>query len=291
MDSLYANILDGKALAQRIQAQLSEQIEPLRLATGRPPGLAVLMVGDNPASAAYVRGKERACAKVGMASFGRHFPADTSQEELEQTIQALNQDERVDGILVQLPLPEHLDAVSLLHQIHPDKDADGLHPLNLGRLVRGETGLRSCTPAGVMRLLREYQIDVKGKQAVVVGRSILVGKPLALMLLEADATVTVAHSRTHNLDELTRSADILIAAVGRPQLITSNMVKPKAVVIDVGINRVTDENGQSRLVGDVDFEPVREIAEFITPVPGGVGAMTVAMLLHNTVLSYTRSHS
>jgi methylenetetrahydrofolate dehydrogenase (NADP+)/methenyltetrahydrofolate cyclohydrolase len=291
MDSLYANILDGKALAQRIQAQLSEQIEPLRLATGRPPGLAVLMVGDNPASAAYVRGKERACAKVGMASFGRHFPADTSQEELEQTIQALNQDERVDGILVQLPLPEHLDAVSLLHQIHPDKDADGLHPLNLGRLVRGETGLRSCTPAGVMRLLREYQIDVKGKQAVVVGRSILVGKPLALMLLEADATVTVAHSRTHNLDELTRSADILIAAVGRPQLITSNMVKPKAVVIDVGINRVTDESGQSRLVGDVDFEPVREIAEFITPVPGGVGAMTVAMLLHNTVLSYTRSHS
>ena len=291
MDSLYANILDGKALAQRIQAQLSEQIEPLRLATGRPPGLAVLMVGDNPASAAYVRGKERACAKVGMASFGRHFPADTSQEELEQTIQALNQDERVDGILVQLPLPEHLDAVSLLHQIHPDKDADGLHPLNLGRLVRGETGLRSCTPAGVMRLLREYQIEVKGKQAVVVGRSILVGKPLALMLLEADATVTVAHSRTHNLDELTRSADILIAAVGRPQLITSNMVKPKAVVIDVGINRVTDENGQSRLVGDVDFEPVREIAEFITPVPGGVGAMTVAMLLHNTVLSYTRSHS
>jgi methylenetetrahydrofolate dehydrogenase (NADP+)/methenyltetrahydrofolate cyclohydrolase len=288
---LYANILDGKALAQRIQAQLSEQIEPLRLATGRPPGLAVLIVGDNPASAAYVRGKERACAKVGMASFGRHFPADTSQEELEQTIQALNQDERVDGILVQLPLPEHLDAVSLLHQIHPDKDADGLHPLNLGRLVRGETGLRSCTPAGVMRLLREYQIDVKGKQAVVVGRSILVGKPLALMLLEADATVTVAHSRTHNLDELTRSADILIAAVGRPQLITANMVKPKAVVIDVGINRVTDESGQSRLVGDVDFEPVREIAEFITPVPGGVGAMTVAMLLHNTVLSYTRSHS
>lgn len=291
MESLYANILDGKALAQRIQAQLSEQIEPLRLTTGRPPGLAVLMVGDNPASAAYVRGKERACAKVGIASFGRHFPADTSQEELAQTIQALNEDEQVDGILVQLPLPEHLDSVSLLHQIHPDKDADGLHPLNLGRLVRGETGLRSCTPAGVMRLLREYQIDVKGKYAVVVGRSILVGKPLALMLLEADATVVIAHSRTPHLDQLTRSADILVAAVGRPQLITANMVKPKAVVIDVGINRVTDESGQSRLVGDVDFDSVREIAEFITPVPGGVGAMTVAMLLHNTVLSYTRSHS
>ncbi|NEQ21096.1 MAG: bifunctional methylenetetrahydrofolate dehydrogenase/methenyltetrahydrofolate cyclohydrolase FolD [Microcoleus sp. SIO2G3] len=290
MDSSHSYLLDGKALAQRIQTQLQEQIKPLLSATGRPPGLAVLMVGDNPGSLAYVRGKERACAKVGIASFGRHFPADTSQVELEQAIQALNQDERVDGILVQLPLPEHLDSVSLLHQIHPDKDADGLHPVNLGRLVRGETGLRSCTPAGVMRLLREYQIDLKGKQAVVVGRSILVGKPLALMLLEADATVTIAHSRSQNLPEITRNADILIAAVGRPQLITADMVKPKSVVIDVGINRITEENGRSRLVGDVDFDSVREVAQFITPVPGGVGAMTVAMLLQNTVLSYTRSH-
>jgi methylenetetrahydrofolate dehydrogenase (NADP+)/methenyltetrahydrofolate cyclohydrolase len=291
MDSSHAHLLDGKALAQRIQTQLQEQVEQLLSSYGRPPGLAVLMVGDNPASAAYVRNKERACAKVGITSFGRHFPTNTSQVELEETIQALNQDERVDGILVQLPLPDHLDAVSLLHQIHPDKDADGLHPVNLGRLVRGETGLRSCTPAGVMRLLREYQIDVKGKQAVVVGRSILVGKPLTLMLLEADATVTIAHSRSQNLAGLTRSADILIAAVGRPQLITADMVKPKAVVIDVGINRVTDETGKSRLVGDVDFDLVREVAQFLTPVPGGVGAMTVAMLLHNTVLSYTRAHS
>ena len=291
MDSSHAHLLDGKALAQRIQTQLQEQVEQLLSSYGRPPGLAVLMVGDNPASAAYVRNKERACAKVGITSFGRHFPTNTSQVELEETIQALNQDERVDGILVQLPLPDHLDAVSLLHQIHPDKDADGLHPVNLGRLVRGETALRSCTPAGVMRLLREYQIDVKGKQAVVVGRSILVGKPLTLMLLEADATVTIAHSRSQNLADLTRSADILIAAVGRPQLITADMVKPKAVVIDVGINRVTDETGKSRLVGDVDFDLVREVAQFLTPVPGGVGAMTVAMLLHNTVLSYTRAHS
>jgi methylenetetrahydrofolate dehydrogenase (NADP+)/methenyltetrahydrofolate cyclohydrolase len=291
MDSSHAHLLDGKALAQRIQTQLQEQVEQLLSSYGRPPGLAVLMVGDNPASAAYVRNKERACAKVGITSFGRHFPTNTSQVELEETIQALNQDERVDGILVQLPLPDHLDSVSLLHQIHPDKDADGLHPVNLGRLVRGETGLRSCTPAGVMRLLREYQIDVKGKQAVVVGRSILVGKPLTLMLLEADATVTIAHSRSQNLAGLTRSADILIAAVGRPQLITADMVKPKAVVIDVGINRVTDETGKSRLVGDVDFDSVREVAQFLTPVPGGVGAMTVAMLLHNTVLSYTRAHS
>jgi len=291
MNSTSAQLLDGKALAQRIQTQLSEQVQQLLLTNGRPPGLAVLMVGDNPASAAYVGGKERACAKVGIASFGRHFPTNTSQEELEQTIQALNQDERVDGILVQLPLPDHLDAVALLNQIHPDKDADGLHPVNLGRLVRGEMGLRSCTPAGVMRLLRAYDIDVKGKTAVVVGRSILVGKPLALMLLEADATVTVAHSRSQNLPDITRHADILIAAVGRPQLITADMVKPQAVVIDVGINRINGESGKSRLVGDVHFDSVREVAQFITPVPGGVGAMTVAMLLHNTVLSYTKAHS
>lgn len=291
MHSHFAQLLDGKALAQRIQVQLAEQVQQLLLTNGRPPGLAVLMVGDNPASAAYVRNKERACAKVGITSFGRHFPTNTTQEELAQTIQALNEDERVDGILVQLPLPDHLDAVPLLHQIHPDKDADGLHPVNLGRLVRGETGLRSCTPAGVMRLLREYQIEVKGKTAVVVGRSILVGKPLALMLLEADATVTVAHSRTPNLAEIARSADILIAAVGRPQLVTADWVKPQAVVIDVGINRVTAENGESRLVGDVDFEAVREVAQFLTPVPGGVGAMTVAMLLNNTVLSYTKALS
>lgn len=291
MDSTYAHILDGKALAQRIQTQLTQEVAQLRSTLGRPPGLAVLMVGDNPPSAAYVRGKERACAAVGIASFGRHFPADTSQTELEQVIQSLNQDEQVDGILVQLPLPEDLDAVSLLHQIDPDKDVDGLHPVNLGRLVRGEAGLRSCTPAGVMRLLREYQIDVKGKHAVVIGRSILVGKPMALMLLEADATVTIAHSRTSNLTELTRSADILVAAVGRPQFITADMVKPKSVVIDVGINRITDESGKSRLVGDVDFDSVREIAQYITPVPGGVGAMTVAILMHNTVLSYTRRQS
>ena len=291
MDSTYAHILDGKALAQRIQAQLTDEVAQLLSTYGRAPGLAVLMVGDHPASAAYVRGKERACAKVGIASFGRHFPTNTSQTELEQTIEALNQDERVDGILVQLPLPDHLDAVSLLHQIHPDKDADGLHPVNLGRLVRGEQGLRSCTPAGVMRLLREYQIDIKGKQAVVVGRSILVGKPMALMLLEADATVMIAHSRSQNLKELTRSADILIAAIGRPQFITADMVKPQSVVIDVGINRVSDSSGQSRLIGDVDFDTVRDIAQYITPVPGGVGAMTVAMLLHNTVLSYKRTQS
>lgn len=280
-------ILDGKALSKQIEQQLKKQIETLQNQIGRPPGLAVLMVGDNPASAAYVRNKERACHKIGIVSFGRHFPTQTSQQELEPEIQRLNQDERVDGILVQLPLPKHLDAVKILNQIDPDKDVDGLHPINLGRLLRGESGLRSCTPAGVMRLLQEYQIEVQGKQALVLGRSILVGKPLALMLLAANATVTMAHSRTANLANLTREADILVAAVGKPGLITGDMVKPGAVVVDVGINRlVNQETGKSRLVGDVDFDGVAPVAEYITPVPGGIGPMTVAMLLQNTVLSW-----
>lgn len=291
MDTKTAHLLDGKALAEQIQTQLKERIQALQPQIVRPPGLAVLMVGNNPASAAYVRNKERACTKVGITSFGQHFSVETTQSELEQVIKALNQDERVDGILVQLPLPDHLDAVSLLNQIAPDKDADGLHPVNLGRLVRGEPGLRSCTPAGVMRLLQEYQIQLKGKQAVVVGRSILVGKPLALMLLEADATVTIAHSRSHDLQAITKSADILIPAVGRPALITAEMVKPGAIVVDVGINRVTDATGNSRLVGDVHFESVQGVAQFLTPVPGGIGPMTVAMLLQNTVLSYSRAHT
>ncbi|OWY69102.1 bifunctional 5,10-methylene-tetrahydrofolate dehydrogenase/5,10-methylene-tetrahydrofolate cyclohydrolase [cyanobacterium TDX16] len=288
MNTKTAKILDGKALAQKIQTELTTLIQALQPQIGRPPGLAVLMVGDNPASAAYVRNKERACTKVGIASFGKNFPADATQAEVAQAIQDLNQDERVDGILVQLPLPNHLDSVALLHQIDPNKDADGLHPVNMGRLVRGESGLRSCTPAGVIRMLQEYQISLQGKQAVVVGRSILVGKPLALMLLEADATVTIAHSRSHNLAAITQTADILIAAVGRPNMITAQMVKPDAVVIDVGINRIIDYEGNSRLVGDVDFESVQEVAELLTPVPGGVGPMTVAMLLHNTVWSYSQ---
>ena len=281
-----ANLLDGKGLSQKIHTELTERVIFLEGIIGRKPGLAVLMVGDNPASAAYVRNKERACEKGGIASFGRNFPKETSQAELEAVIEELNQDEEVDGILVQLPLPDHLDSVKLLNKIHPDKDADGLHPANLGRLLRGELGLRSCTPAGVMRLLQEYQINPEGKKAVVMGRSILVGKPLALMLLEANATVTIAHSRTPDLPNLTREADILVAAVGKPGLITADMVKPGAVVIDVGINRQVDEaTGKSRLVGDVDFASVAEIAGYITPVPGGVGPMTVAMLLQNTVLS------
>ncbi|MBD2664688.1 bifunctional protein FolD [Richelia sinica FACHB-800] len=291
METHTAKILDGKALAQKIQTELAATITESQPKIGRVPGLAVLMVGDNPASAAYVKNKEKACAKVGIASFGKHFPTQTSQTELEAVIAQLNEDERVDGILVQLPLPNHLDAVGLLHTIAPDKDADGLHPVNLGRLVRGETGLRSCTPAGVMRLLQEYKISLAGKQAVVLGRSILVGKPMALMLLEADATVTIAHSRSQDLKTITQNADILIAAVGIPGLITADMVKPGAVVVDVGINRVTDSSGKNSLVGDVQFAATADVAEYITPVPGGIGPMTVAMLLQNTVSSYLQVHN
>lgn len=281
-----AQKLDGKTLAQKIQRKLKEKVLSLQDKMGRAPGLAVIMVGDNPASAAYVRNKELACAKVGIASFGSHFPGDTTQAELEKVIHELNQDERVDGILIQLPLPSHLNAISLLYQIAPEKDADGLHPVNMGRLLRGEPGLRSCTPAGVMELLREYNLEVKGKNSIVLGRSILVGKPMALMLLEANSTVTQAHSQTKNLTELTRNSDIIVAAIGRPEMITSDMVKPGAIVIDVGINRVTTPDGASRLVGDVHFESVQNVAEFITPVPGGVGPMTVAILLQNTVWAY-----
>lgn len=279
-------LLDGKALASQIQSQLAQEIQILTAQGYRPPGLAVIMVGDNPASAAYVRNKERACSRVGVASFGKHLPATVTQAEVAALIQQLNADPNVDGILVQLPLPDHLDAVALLNAIDPDKDADGLHPINLGRLVRGEPGLRSCTPYGVIRLLEAANINLVSANALVVGRSILVGKPMALMLVEANATVTIAHSRTADLPALMQQADILVAAVGRPGMITAADVKPDSVVIDVGINRVEQPDGSARLVGDVDFASVEPVAGAITPVPGGVGPMTVAMLIENTVTSY-----
>lgn len=283
-----ARLLDGKALAEKIQDRLKVEIAELQPDQGRAPGLAVLMVGDNPASAAYVRNKERACERLGMVSFGQHLPATATQAELTAIIHQLNADPNVDGILVQLPLPDGLDGNALLLEIDPDKDADGLHPANLGRLVRGEPCLRSCTPAGVMEILRDGGIDPAGKKAVVVGRSILVGKPIALMLLEANATVTIAHSRTPDLAAVCREADILVAAVGRPLMIGPDYIKPGATVIDVGINRITDQTGKSKLVGDVDFDRLLDVAGAITPVPGGVGPMTVTMLLANTVESYRR---
>lgn len=279
-------ILDGKALAAQVQTELAQTIQALTAQGHRPPGLSVIMVGDNPASAAYVRNKERSSGKVGIASQVHHLPAGVAQAEVAALIQQLNTDTTVDGILVQLPLPDSLDAVALLNTIDPDKDVDGLHPINMGRLLRGETGLRSCTPYGVMRLLAAHNLDLTGQNAVVLGRSILVGKPMALMLLEANATVTIAHARTVDVSALTRQADILVAAVGRPGMIAADWVKPGAVVIDVGINRVEKPDGKAKLVGDVDYDAVAPVASAITPVPGGIGPMTVAMLLENTVTSY-----
>ncbi|MDS3861799.1 bifunctional methylenetetrahydrofolate dehydrogenase/methenyltetrahydrofolate cyclohydrolase FolD [Thermosynechococcaceae cyanobacterium BACA0444] len=290
MTNTYTTLLNGKQLATDLEIELIETIQNLSAKVGRPPGLAVIMVGSNPASVAYVRNKELACKRVGILSFSSHLPASTSQSELEILIEQLNNNPQVDGILLQLPVPPHLDERTLLYRIDPDKDVDGLHPENLGRLVRGEPGLQSCTPAGVMRLLAAHKIKLSGLSAVVVGRSILVGKPLSLMLLAADATVTMAHSRTHNLSAVTRAADLVIAAAGKPNLINAEMIRPGAIVVDVGINRIEGPDGKSILIGDVNFQALQGIASFLTPVPGGVGPMTVAMLLHNTVWSYRARH-
>jgi len=281
-----ALLLDGRALASRLEAQLAELIRDGVAQAGRPPGLAVLRVGDDPASGVYVANKEKACGRIGALSFGAHLPADTPQAQLEVELRRLNADPAVDGILVQLPVPEGLDDRALLLALDPHKDADGLHPLNLGRLVRGEAGPRSCTPAGVMALLKTAEIPLRGTRAVVVGRSILVGQPMALMLQQADATVTVAHSRTKDLVALTRQAELLVVAAGRPGLIGAEHVSPGTVVVDVGIHR-RPEGG---LCGDVRFAEVEPLAQAITPVPGGVGPMTVTMLLLNTVRAWARSH-
>ncbi len=267
-------IIDGKAVAADIRAQLKDRIGR----SGKEVGLAVVMVGDNPASRVYVRNKEKACRETGILSRTYELPEGVSQPELEALIVSLAADERVHGILLQLPLPEGLDAGSALAKIPPSKDVDGFSAENLGKLVRGERALVACTPLGVMKLLESAGISPAGKRAVVLGRSETVGKPLALLLLNADATVTVCHSRTENLKEICREADILVSAVGKPGFVTEDMVKEGAVVIDVGINRGAD----GKLCGDVDFERVAPKTSYITPVPGGVGPMTVAMLLCNT---------
>jgi methylenetetrahydrofolate dehydrogenase (NADP+) / methenyltetrahydrofolate cyclohydrolase len=275
--------LDGKQLAAVIEARLRDTITQQLPGVGRPPGLAVLRVGDDPASGVYVANKEKACARVGITSLGAHLAADTPAAEVLAAVQRLNADPSCDGILLQLPLPTGLNEGPLLLAIDPEKDADGLHTLNLGRLLKGEPGPRSCTPAGVMALLAAAGIELAGKRAVVVGRSILVGQPMALMLQAADATVSVAHSRTADLAALTRQADVLVVAAGRPRMIGAEHVQPGAVVVDVGIHR--SEGG---LCGDVRFEEVEPIASAISPVPGGVGPMTVTMLLVNTVVAWCR---
>lgn len=275
-----AQILDGKALAAEIRSEVQTQVAALA-EKGVSTALAVILVGDDSASQVYVRNKIKACADTGIRSLEFRMPAETTQQQLLAKIAELNADESVDGILVQLPLPKQINADAVIAAIDPAKDVDGFHVANAGALVTGKQGFVPCTPFGVMRLIEKSGVNPRGKSAVIVGRSNIVGKPMALLLLAADATVTVAHSCTPDLSAVTRNADILVAAVGRAKLIKADMVKPGAVVIDVGMNR--DENG--KLCGDVDFAEVKEIAGSITPVPGGVGPMTIAMLMQNTVLA------
>mgnify|MGYP006278023791 CR=1 FL=1 len=271
-------ILNGKKVAEKVEENLEEEIEGLK-EKGIEPGLTVVLVGNDPASQVYVSYKEKACKRVGINSNIVDLPQDVSQEDLLAEIEDLNQAEEVDGILVQLPLPEHIDEEEVIESIIPEKDVDGFHPTNVGRLVtQGEMDLAPCTPKGIMKVLNEYNIDIEGKEAVIVGRSNIVGKPIANMLLHNNATVTVCHSRTQDLKAHTSNADILIAAVGRKEFITADMVKEGAVVIDVGINRTDDG-----LVGDVEFEAVKNKAAAVTPVPGGIGPMTIATLLENTI--------
>jgi methylenetetrahydrofolate dehydrogenase (NADP+)/methenyltetrahydrofolate cyclohydrolase len=273
-----ARIIDGKALAAALRSELAPRIERLT-AAGQRPGLAVVLVGDDPASAVYVRNKVKACEEVGIRSWFDRMPADTPEATLLARIAALNTDPEVHGILVQLPLPKHLDARRVLESIAFDKDVDGLHATNAGLTLMGTPHFRSCTPYGVMKMLESIPYSLEGRHAVVLGRSNLVGKPMAMLLLAANATVTIAHSKTKDLAALTRQADVLVAAVGRRALVTADMVKPGAVVIDVGTNRTAE----GKLVGDVDFDSVRQVAGWISPVPGGVGPMTITMLLVNAV--------
>ena len=285
-----AKIIDGKAISEVIRFELKEKVARLS-ANGKTPGLGVILVGDNPASRSYVTAKERACERIGIYSDDNRLSADTSEAELLNKIDQMNQDPRIHGILVQLPLPKHIDESTILLAIDPAKDVDGFHPMNVGKMMIGEETFFPCTPHGVVQMLMRSGIETAGKHVVVVGRSNIVGKPVANMLLQkkegANATVTLCHTGTKDLGSFTRQADILIAASGWPNTITTGMVKPDAVVIDVGVNRVEDASKKNgyRLVGDVDFDGVSTIASHITPVPGGVGPMTITMLLYNTVLS------
>jgi len=282
-----AEIMDGKAIASEIQKEIAQEVEQFTTETGVQPCLAAVLVGDDPASQVYVRNKERACERVGIASQMHRLSSETTQQELLSLIRELNEDVSVHGILVQLPLPSHLDETSVLDAVNPLKDVDAFHPENVGLISQGRPRFLPCTPHGVQQIIDRCGIELSGKHVVVVGRSEIVGKPMAMILLNRDssrgpraanATVTVCHSRTANLADVTKTADVLVAAIGKPLFITADMIKPGAVVVDVGINRV-----ESGLVGDVDFVPVSEVASHITPVPGGVGPLTVTMLLYNTL--------
>jgi methylenetetrahydrofolate dehydrogenase (NADP+)/methenyltetrahydrofolate cyclohydrolase len=280
-----AHIIDGKTLAQTIREGIAEEVRVLEKDTGIKPGLAAVLVGDDPASAVYVKNKKIACEKAGLYPQEHLLPASTSQEVLLKLIYQLNDDSRIHGILVQLPLPPGIDSQAILQAVSPEKDVDGFHPVNVGRLVEGNPVFIPCTPKGVIQMIDSTGQDIAGKRAVVIGRSNIVGKPVAMLLLHRHATVTICHSRTKDLPGVVREADIVIAAIGKPRFVTADMVKEGAVVIDVGINRLAD----GKLVGDVDFDRVKERAGWITPVPGGVGPMTIAMLLHNTLESAKRT--
>ena len=279
-----AQLLDGKLMSDELRVRIAERVAALK-EKGVTPGLAVILVGEDPASQIYVRNKEKGCEQVGMHSVAIRLPAETTQEELESHIRALNADASIHGILVQLPLPRHLDDAAALAVIAPEKDVDGFHVQNAGKLMSGLPGVVACTPKGAMEMIRRSGINLSGKEAVVVGRSNIVGKPMAMLLLQANCTVTMCHSRTADLAAHTRRADVLVAAVGKAKFITADMVKPGAIVIDVGINR----NAEGKVVGDVDFDAVKEVASWITPVPGGVGRMTITMLLENTVEAAERA--
>lgn len=278
-----AQLLDGKTMSNELREKLALRVENLK-ARGVTPGLAVILVGEDPASQIYVKNKGLGCAQVGMHSVTIRLPETTTQQDLETQIDQLNGDASIHGILVQLPLPAGLDEAAALARIAPEKDVDGFHVVNAGKLFTGQKGVVACTPKGAMEMIRRTGIDLSGKEAVVVGRSNIVGKPMAMLLLQQNATVTMCHSRTQHLAEHTRRADVLVAAVGKPRFITADMVKPGAIVIDVGINRV-----DGKVVGDVDFDAVKEVASWITPVPGGVGRMTITMLLENTIEAAERT--
>ncbi len=283
-----ARRIDGKAAAQALRERIAGGVAEFARQAGRPPGLATVLVGEDPASAVYIRSKNRATAEAGMASYAHNLPASTGEAELLDLVAKLNADPAVDGILVQLPLPSQIDSTKVIAAVDPAKDVDGFHPLNAGRLLSGLDSLVPCTPLGCLHLLKAELGDLAGLEAVVIGRSNIVGKPMALLLLNEHATVTIAHSRTRDLPDVVRRADIVVAAVGRPEMVRGDWIKPGAVVIDVGINRLATDDGKGRLVGDVAFAEVAERAAAITPVPGGVGPMTIAMLLRNTLVAAHR---
>jgi len=283
-----AKLIDGNVVAAAVRQRVAAAAAGFAKEHGAPPGLAAVLVGDDPASRIYIRNKQRACAAVGLASFEHELPGDASETAVLGLIDTLVRDERVDGILVQLPLPPQIDPTRVTMAIGPDKDVDGFHPLNIGRLWAGEAAIVPCTPQGCMMLIDSVRPDLSGAEAVVLGRSSIVGRPLAALLLGRDCTVTLAHSRTRDLPAVCRRADILVVAVGRAQLVKGDWIKPGAVVIDVGINRINGENGAARLVGDVDTEAAMRVAGAVTPVPGGVGPMTIACLLRNAVIAAHR---